>query len=144
MIYQIFLIPFKRVEGVKMKEFEVKILDDQDRQYIDALKGLGMSRNVATTLTYLVNVPEASSREIEISTGLRQPEVSVAMRLMRENQWIDVYDKKSIGKGRPTKIYSLVVPVDNIIEHYEQKILSETQMTMSVIDKLKHISRNIE
>lgn len=127
-----------------MKEFEVKILDDQDRQYIDALKGLGMSRNVATTLTYLVNVPEASSREIEISTGLRQPEVSVAMRLMRENQWIDVHDKKSVGKGRPTKIYSLVAPVDNIIKHYEQKILSETQMTMSVIDKLKHISRNIE
>jgi len=125
-----------------MKELEVKILDDYDHKYIDALKGLGMSRNVATTLTYLSNVPEASSHEIEISTGLRQPEVSVAMRLMRENAWIDIHDKRTSGKGRPTKIYKLVAPVDDIIKHYEQKILSETQMTISAIDRLKLISKN--
>ncbi|MDO9516844.1 MAG: transcriptional regulator protein [Methanosarcinaceae archaeon] len=124
-----------------MKGFELKILDEYDKRFIDALKDLGMSRNVATTLTYLTNVPEASSQEIEMSTGLRQPEVSVAMRYMSKNTWVDVHDKKTAGKGRPTKIYSLSAPVDKIVQHYENRILEETQITMKAIDKLKNISK---
>lgn len=124
-----------------MKGFELKILDEYDRRFIEALKDLGMSRNVATTLTYLTNVPEASSQEIEMSTGLRQPEVSVAMRYMCKNTWVNVHDKKTSGKGRPTKIYSLSAPVDKIVQHYENRILEETQITMKAIDKLKNISK---
>ena len=124
-----------------MKEFEVNVLDEDDQRFIDALKDLGMSRNIATTLTYLTNVSEASSQEIEMSTGLRQPEVSVAMRNMCKNTWVDVHDKKTAGKGRPTKIYSLAAPVDKIVQHYENKILEETHLTMKAIDKLKNISK---
>ncbi|MCK5266537.1 MAG: transcriptional regulator protein [Spirochaetes bacterium] len=124
-----------------MKEFDIKVLDEDDQRFIDALKDLGMSRNIATTLTYLTNVPEASSQEIEMSTGLRQPEVSVAMRSMCKNTWVNVHDKKTAGKGRPTKIYSLSAPVDKIVQHYESKILEETQITMNAIDKLKNISK---
>ena len=65
-----------------MKDYEVKVLDENDHIFIETLRNLGMSRNVATTMAYLMNVDEASSREIEISTGLRQPEVSHAMRLI--------------------------------------------------------------
>ena len=124
-----------------MKEYEMKILDEDDQRFIDALKDLGMSRNIATTLTYLTNVKEASSQEIEMSTGLRQPEVSVAMRNMCKNTWVNVHDKKTAGKGRPTKIYSLSTPVEKIVQHYENKILEETHLTMKAIDKLKNISK---
>jgi predicted transcriptional regulator len=65
-----------------MKDSEVKVLDENDYIFIKALSNLGMSRNVATAMAYLTNVDEASSREIEISTGLRQPEVSLVMNLM--------------------------------------------------------------
>ena len=119
----------------------MKILDEDDQRFIDALKDLGMSRNIATTLTYLTNVKEASSQEIEMSTGLRQPEVSVAMRNMCKNTWVNVHDKKTAGKGRPTKIYSLSTPVEKIVQHYENKILEETQITMKAIDKLKNINK---
>ncbi|MDP4228740.1 MAG: transcriptional regulator protein, partial [Bacteroidota bacterium] len=56
-----------------MKDSEVKVLDEDDYIFIKALSNLGISRNVATAMAYLMNVDEASSREIEISTGLRQP-----------------------------------------------------------------------
>ena len=65
-----------------MKNYEVKVLDEEDHIFIEILRDLGASRRVATMMAYLMNVDEASSREIEISTGLRQPEVSLAMRLM--------------------------------------------------------------
>jgi len=126
-----------------MKDFEVKILDDTDYKFIDALKSLGMSRNVAATLTYLSNVDEASSQEIEMSTGLRQPEVSVAMRHMRERSWIEIHNQKAIGKGRPTKIYKLSAPVESIVKHYEQKIIEDTKTTMDAITKLKDITKRM-
>ena len=56
-----------------MKNYEFKVLDENDHIFIKTLSNLGMSRPVATTMAYLMNVDEASSREIEISSGLRQP-----------------------------------------------------------------------
>ena len=102
-----------------------------------------MSKNVATTMAYLMNVDEASSQEIEISTGLRQPEVSLAMRLMRNHSWVSIRSEKKPGKGRPMKIYSLAAPVDEIISYYEDKIYKESQATISAIKKLKVMSKKV-
>jgi predicted transcriptional regulator len=126
-----------------MKDLEVKILDENDHIFIETLRNLGMSRNAATTMAYLMNVDEASSREIEISTGLRQPEVSLAMRLMYNQSWISARSEKKPGKGRPIKIYSLAAPVDEIISYYENKIYKESQATISAIKKLKTMSKSI-
>ncbi|RPJ64447.1 MAG: transcriptional regulator protein, partial [Alphaproteobacteria bacterium] len=84
-----------------MKDSEVKVLDENDFIFIETLKTLGMSRNVATTMAYLMNVDEASSQAIEISTGLRQPEISLAIRLMHNQSWVSVRSEKKHGKGRP-------------------------------------------
>jgi predicted transcriptional regulator len=124
-----------------MKDYEIKLLDEDDHVFIEMLRNLGMSRNIAATIAYLMNVDEASSREIEISTGLRQPEVSLATRLMRSQSWISVRSEKKPGKGRPIKIYSLAAPVDAIISYYEDRIYKESQATISAIKKLKVISK---
>jgi len=126
-----------------MKNYEVKVLDEEDHIFIEILRDLGASRRVATMMAYLMNVDEASSREIEISTGLRQPEVSLAMRLMHNQSWINVRVVKNSGKWRPTKIYSLAAPVDEIISYYEDKIYKESQATISVIKKLKVMSKQV-
>ena len=126
-----------------MKDYEVKVLDENDHIFIETLRNLGMSRNVATTMAYLMNVDEASSREIEISTGLRQPEVSLAMRLLCNQSWVSVHSEKKPGKGRPIKIYSLAAPVDEIISYYEDKIYKESQATISAIKKLNVMSKKV-
>jgi predicted transcriptional regulator len=126
-----------------MKDYEIKVLDEEDHIFIVTLTDLGMSRNVATTIAYLMNVNEASSREIEISTGLRQPEVSLVVRLMYNQSWISVRSEKKHGKGRPTKIYSLAAPVDEILSFYEDKIYKESQATISAIKKLKVMSKQV-
>jgi len=126
-----------------MKNHEVKVLDEKDHIFIETLKTFGMSKSVATTMAYLVNVDKASAREIEISTGLRQTEVSLAMRFMRNQLWVNVRSEKGHGKGRPMKIYSLVTPVDKIISYYEDKIYKESQATISVIKKLKAMSKTM-
>jgi len=67
-----------------MRESTVKILDDKDMEFVETLRSLGVPRNVATLITFLANVDAASSREIEMGSDLRQPEVSIAMRTLRE------------------------------------------------------------
>ena len=126
-----------------MKDYEIKVLDEEDHIFIETLRDLGASRRVATMMAYLMDVNEASSREIELSTGLRQPEVSLAMRLMHNQSWVSVRSEKKHGKGRPTKIYSLAAPVDEIISYYEDKIYKESQATISAIKKLKVMSKQV-
>ena len=98
-----------------------------------------MPRNVASVITYLSNVDEATSREIEMGTRMRQPEVSIGIRALRENNWIEECDVKVDGKGRPFKVYKLRVSIGEIIKHYEDVKNSEAARSMQAIQRLKDI-----
>ncbi|HEX7515515.1 MAG TPA: ArsR family transcriptional regulator [archaeon] len=114
-------------------------MDEKDLEFVGALRSLNVSRNVATLITYLTNTNEATSREIEMGTNLRQPEVSIAMRTLRQNNWVNERDIKAEGKGRPMKIYKLDVPIGEIIKHYEEEKNSEAARNMKSIQRLKEM-----
>lgn len=122
-----------------MRESTVKILDDKDMEFVETLRSLGVPRNVATLITFLANVEEASSREIEMGSDLRQPEVSIAMRTLRENNWIEEKEIKREGKGRPMKVYALHATIDEIIKHFEEEKLHESAQAMESIQRLKQL-----
>jgi predicted transcriptional regulator len=126
--------------GIIIKHSVVKMLDEKDLEFVDALRSLNVPRNVAMLITYLSNVDEATSREIEIGSNLRQPEVSIAMRTLRQNNWIEERDVKIDGKGRPMRIYKLGVPIGEIIKYYEEEKNSEAARTMQAIQRLKDIA----
>ncbi len=123
-----------------MKQFAVQILDDRDLEFMEVLRSLNVSRSVAKLITYLANVEEATSREIEIGAGLKQPEVSIGMRTLHENKWVIEREIKCEGKGRPIKVYKLGVPIDKILDHYEGEKRSESIRVMEIIQKLKNMT----
>jgi predicted transcriptional regulator len=123
-----------------MKQSTVKVLDEKDLEIIEALRSVDVPRNTAMLITFLANVSEANSREIEMATDLRQPEVSIAMRTLRNNNWVEEREVKTEGKGRPTKVYTLSVPFEEIIRHYEEEKNSEAARTMQAIQRLKEIT----
>ena len=114
--------------------------DEKDLEFVNDLQGLGVNRNVANLITYLKDVEEGSSRDIEIATGMRQPEVSIAMRTLRSMGWISEHEVKSPGKGRPLKIYALSTTIEEIVEHYEAEKNQESARTMEAIHRLKELS----
>jgi predicted transcriptional regulator len=116
------------------------VLDEKDFEFIETLQGLNVSRNVATLITFLANVHEATSREIEMGAGLRQPEVSIAMHTLRENNWVNEREVKAEGKGRPMKVYQLSLPLNKIIEYYESKKKTESVQAMQAIQKLREMT----
>ena len=49
---------------------------------------IGTSKNVAKMLVFLANAPEATSRDLERGTDMRQPEVSIAIKYLTDQGWI--------------------------------------------------------
>jgi len=129
-----------KLRGIIIKQSTVNVLDDKDQEFIETLRSLNVQRNVASLITYLASTEEATSREIEMGTKLRQPEVSIAMRTMRNNNWIEEHEVKTAGKGRPTRVYKLRVPLDTIIEYYESEKNNEAARAMQAIQRLKEIT----
>jgi predicted transcriptional regulator len=126
-----------------MKKLDIKQLDEKDEEIADALISLGMSRLVARTLSYLQNKNEATSVELEMGTGLRQPEVSIAMKELKESGWInESEEKKKRGKGRPNKIYSLRIGFNDIIAQLEKQQKKTVDDTREKIEKLKELGRD--
>ena len=134
------VIVVKAQEGRIIKDITIRIADEMDFEFIQGLQNLGMNRNVASMITYLKDVTEGSSRDIEIATGMRQPEVSIAMQTMRAMNWVAEHEIKGEGKGRPLKIYALRSTIDEIIGYYEAKKSQETAQTMEAIQRLKELS----
>ncbi len=124
-----------------MKTIEMKQLDEKDEEIADALISLGMSRNAALTLAYMQNTNSATSIELERSARLRQPEVSIVMRHLKERDWINEREEKKPGKGRPNKIYSLKVGFNDIIAQIETERKKAVDKAQAKIERLKELGK---
>jgi len=129
-----------------MKKLDIKQLDEKDKEITDTLISLGMSRPIARTLSYLQRVNEATSVELEIETGLRKPEVSIAMKELKQCGWINEREEKKRCKGRPYKIYSFKIGFNDIIAQLEKQQRKATDTTQKKIERLKELGtqKNID
>jgi predicted transcriptional regulator len=126
--------------GITIIESSVRVLDEKEQELVEALEAVGVRRNVATIIVYLKDMDEAASRDIEKGSGLRQPEVSIAMRTLREKGWIAERDVKGSGKGRPMKFYKLITSIDEVIGYFEEIKRRESARAIETIQRLKEIS----
>ncbi len=122
-----------------MKTLKMKQLDEKDEEIADVLISLGLGRNVAMTLAYMQNTNSATALELERSARLRQPEVSIAMKQLKEYDWINEKEEKKPGKGRPNKVYSLKIGFDKIIAELEDKQRKAVDETFERIERLKEL-----
>ena len=130
----------KSVGGIVIKNVTIKVADEKDLEFIQELESLGMKRTVACVITFLKDLKERSPRDIEVATSLSQPEVSIAMRTLRERDWLTEHEIKGNGKGRPLKIYALRSTIDEIINYYEAEKSRESARTSEAIQRLKELS----
>lgn len=63
------------------------IMGSNEYEMIELFRKINVSRPIAFTLACLAKGRLIFSQSIEMVSGLRQPEVSVAMRYLRENNW---------------------------------------------------------
>ncbi|HMB46552.1 MAG TPA: transcriptional regulator protein [Candidatus Methanoperedens sp.] len=128
-----------------MKTIQIKQFDEKDERIAEALISLGMNKNVAMALTFLQNMNAATSTDIERGVNLRQPEVSIAVKQLKEKNWITERGERKIGKGRPIKVFSLKVGFNDIVNQLEkqhEKALDEARVNVERLKELENNSKN--
>ncbi len=112
-------------------------LSRRDETLVELLIETGLSKNVAKTLVFLSKRDETTSVEIEKATGLRQPEVSIAMQELRRRKWVEKRDIKKEGKGRPVHAYRLSVAWAEIVGELDREQESKLARIESNRKRLK-------
>jgi predicted transcriptional regulator len=125
-----------------MKTLQIKQLDKKDTIIAETLVSLGMNMNIALALTYLQNMNAATSMDLEKGANLRQPEVSIVIKQLKEQDWINERVEKKIGKGRPTKVYSLKVGFNEIITQLENQKNKSIDKARKNIERLRELENN--
>ncbi len=126
-----------------MRDQSVPVFDQNEEVMANLLSNIGVKRNLAKALVYLANVNESVSRNIELGAGLRQPEVSIAMRELRERGWIDEWEQKKEGKGRPLKCYRLSVGLCDIIDSLDDSLKRDARQDEETIAILRRLSQSV-
>jgi len=124
-----------------MKELSIQVMGEHEHEIAELLQGLGLPKIISRTIACLSSTTEMTSRDLEAAAGIRQPEVSAAMRVLRANKWIsEREEKKKTGKGRPVKVYKLGVPLHQIVELLERDKLESNKETMTDIQRLRELA----
>jgi predicted transcriptional regulator len=121
-----------------MRPKNVMDFTQDEEDLANLLIRIGLKRNVARVLVFLAHHPEATSREIERGTDLRQPEVSLAMAAMTEQEWVENREIKAENKGRPVKIYRLSQLFSEIIDRIEKEKREQANTQLSIIQQIRN------
>jgi len=121
-----------------MRSKNVMYFTQREEEFANLLIRIGIRRNMAKVLVYLAHTNEATSRDIERGTDLRQPEVSIAMAQMIEQRWVENRESKADNKGRPVKIYRLAMPINEIMDIIETEKRNEAQNQLLLIQQLRN------
>jgi predicted transcriptional regulator len=128
-----------------MRQENVMYLTDKEEEFANLLIKIGTKKNIARVLVFLAKTPETTSHAIERGTGLRQPEVSTAMRYLMDQGWIR--SRESVGecKGRPMKIYEPAKSLQEIMDCIENEKKIEAFNQLALVQKLRtHIHCNYD
>lgn len=114
-------------------------LNDKEERIVDLLAEAGLNRNIARVVVYLSKVGETVSRDIEREANLRQPEVSLAMKELKNLGWIKEKEIKRKGKGRPLKSYKLSIDIKDIVRDLVEKKREEIKKLEKDLNDLEQL-----
>jgi predicted transcriptional regulator len=114
---------------------------DKQEELIRLLSSMGLSKNVARTLVCLEAQEESTSVQIERATGLRQPEVSIAIQELRDRGWVTKKDIRRSRKGRPVHNYRLARPFADIIDSIDSAEKARIRKMEAALGRLRTLIR---
>ncbi len=115
----------------------VEELTEKEERVVSLLAETGLNRNIAKVVVFLAKAGEAVSRDIERAANLRQPEVSLAMKDLKEWGWIKERELKKKGKGRPLKCYKLTRDLKDIVAELVQNKKEEIKKIEKDLEELE-------
>jgi predicted transcriptional regulator len=121
-----------------MRIEQVNYFSKKEYEIVTILRELGFGRTTAKVLVYLAHVEEASSRDIERGTGLRQPEVSLAMQELKEWDWVAEREADRNGPGRKITFFRLAKPFAKIVADIGNRKKTEVRLCLARVQKIRN------
>ena len=112
-------------------------LTDIDIQITDILTDVGLKSGEARILVVLFKGYDLTSRELERISDLRQPEVSIAINQLIKRKWVWVTSHITEKKGRPVKVYSLSLTIDEILDEIKTCIEGDYRKKTDIIERVR-------
>ena len=123
---------------VTVTESEVIINDSEEM--VDLLVSLGADINTAKTLMCLhVHGPSKSS-ELQSRCELRQPDVSISINKLKKMEVIRIISSSSKGRGRPSHIYELAIPLSEALIPFRQQAKERLSILQNQLLRLTELA----
>ena len=114
-------------------------LVDSD-EMIQLLVSLGVEINTAKTLICLQIHGPSTSVQLQKRCNLRQPDVSISINQLDRLGVIEKVYTNSQGRGRPSHIYRLSVPLKQALIPFKNNAIERVSTLQSRLDRLSKIS----
>ncbi len=118
------------------KPFELR---KEHLRLADVLTRAGLGRNPARVIVYVAAAGKTYSAQIQLATGLRQPEVSIALRDLSDRRWVTMHTVQREGKGRPINVYRLRRPIAEIADWAQKEFDRKSRELEKDREDLRHV-----
>jgi predicted transcriptional regulator len=122
-------------------EFRNFTFSAKELEIIRLMMSLGMPKNNSKVIVYLSKVGESTSLNIEDSIELKQSEVSIILKSLRDKGWLTSKSIKKPSKGRPTQYHRLRYPLKRVVKDIEGEKNAEMDELKRKITRLRTLAK---
>ena len=107
---------------------------------VSLLVSLGVESNTAKTLICLHIHGPSTSNQLQKHCNLRQPDVSISINQLNRLNIIETISTSSGGRGRPSHIYKLSVPLNQALIPFRDLAIERLSKLQEQLKRLSDIS----
>ena len=116
------------------------ITDSDSLEIIDLLISLDVGHNIAKTLICLHKHGPSKSIDLQKRCALRQPDVSIAINRLNELGVVNIVPMNSKGRGRPSHIYELSMPLDEALVPFRRQASERLIVIQNQLSRLAELA----
>lgn len=115
-------------------------IDSDRHEMVELLISLGVGHNIAKTLICLHKHGPSKSIDLQRKCALRQPDVSIAIRRLNELGVVNIVQMNSKGRGRPSHIYELSMPLDEALIPFRKQADERLTIIQDQLSRLAELA----
>ena len=125
-----------------MKYNEVAQMDEQDNEIVNILTRTGMAKNTAKVFVAIKELDNPDTKQIMQFTGIMQPQISVAVRELRDMGYVESTSEQTENRGRPISYFSFKNSITEIINDIELMVEKRINAEKRELKRLRELTEN--
>ncbi|MFZ0005722.1 MarR family transcriptional regulator [Methanoregula sp.] len=121
-----------------MKQENIQYFTKEGEEFVNLLISTGVKEHGAMVLAFLSSTSEGTFQDIEQGIGLRQPDASVTIKYLMDQDWIKSHETTSGQNFRPTNVWQLKKPITVILDGIESEKKKEAGVRLTHIRKFRN------